>query len=959
MREKKKERLLDWLLLVAVLSVAGFLRLYRLESLPPGPHYDEAANGILASEIASAVSLPLFIPAYTGKEVLYFYLAAGVMKVLGASLLSLRLTSALVGVATVGLTYWLALELFSEEDDLMRRGVALMAAALMAVSFWHVVISRYGFRAITQPLAQALVLLFLWRGLRRGGWWNMTLAGFFCGATAYTYLASRIVPLALLLPVLGVWLAGRLERRHLAGQILIFVLVAAVVSAPLGLFFWRHPETFGTRMSQVSLLNPELNQGDPWGTLWRSVGAAFGMFTVRGDPLWRFGIVGRPVFDPVVGFFLYLGVLFALYRVVRGPRSTDRVLFLSLLLWIPLLLLPSILGVKEVPNSLRAIGVMPVLFYFPALGVSVALRALASLFARLQWLTSSSAVAVLSGLLLLEGGIITGRDYLCVWGTHPQPYYDNDNDLADAARTLNRLDLREREIFVSSIHYRHPTMAFMAHSYARMRWLVGEQVMVFPPGDGPGAVYAFPRSALPQESLLALLGTVADTECHMGPDGDVSYLIYRLPAGASPAISPQYPLSADFGHRIELLGYDLSPADAGGTLAVTLYWRVLAPAEVGDYVIFAHLQDAWGFRWSSSNASDYPSAEWAPGQIIVQQRDVALPAVAPPGDYALVMGFYSQERDARLPRFDAQGRGAGTTVTLDPVAIGAAPSPPLVERLTIQQPVSADFGPLRLLGFERDRTSVRQGEIFYLGLFWQAERPLADLNVSLGLAPEIGGERLSLWEGRPVHGTYPTDGWPIGTVVLDRYGLTVPHDTPAGEYTLTLAATDRNGGQPLGDAVSLMQLRVEAVDRRTIVPPIQHPLTANLGNQVEFLGYDLDQTEVASGATLHLTLYWRALAQMETSYTVFTHLLDGANQIRGQQDNPPVGGSYPTTLWLPDEVVTDDYALVVDADAPAGEHILEIGLYVAETGQRLPVLDEMGQAIGDRILLDKVGVVER
>jgi hypothetical protein len=73
-----------------------------------------------------------------------------------------------------------------------------------------------------------------------------------------------------------------------------------------------------------------------------------------------------------------------------------------------------------------------------------------------------------------------------------------------------------------------------------------------------------------------------------------------------------------------------------------------------------------------------------------------------------------------------------------------------VERLTIQQSVSADFGPLRLLGFERDRTSVRQGEVLYLGLFWQASGSLPDLLAALSLEPEAGGERLLLWEGQPV-----------------------------------------------------------------------------------------------------------------------------------------------------------------------------------------------------------------
>ena len=933
--------------------MAGFLRLYRLESLPPGPYYDEAANGILASEIASGQSRPLFIKSYTGKEVLHFYATAAVMKVFGSSLLALRLTSAFFGILTVGLSYSLALELFAEEDDMTRQGIALMAAALMAVNFWHIVISRYGFRAISQPLMQALTLLFLWRGLRRGGWWNLALAGLFCGATAYTYLASRIVPLALLPWVLGAWLANCTERRRVTERILIFVLVAAIVLAPLGIFFLRHPETFGARMSQVSLLNPELNQGEFWSALWRSTSAAFGMFTIRGDPQWRFGIVGRPVFDPVVGFFLYLGLSVAFYRVARGPNPIDRVLYVSLLLWLPLLLVPSILGVREVPHSLRAIGVMPVLFYFPALGVCTAIRGLASLSVRLRWLRSSAVVAALGGLLLVTGGLTAGWDYFAVWGTRPQPYYENDNDLADAARTLDRIDSGEQELFVSSIHYRHPTVAFLAHSYPRIHWLVGKRVLAFPPTDGPGAVYVFPSSALPDESLLALLDTVADAERHLGPDGDTAYLIYRLSAGVSPSISPQYSVAASFAHQIELLGYDLPPTVAGDPLTVTLYWRVLAPAEAEDYVVFAHLRDAWNLRWGGSDAFDYPSAEWTPGQVIVQRRHIPVSAVTPPGDYELVVGFSSRGQDARLPRLDAQGRVAGTTVALGPATVEQASALPL-DRPAIQRPLQAEFGPLRLLGLNRDRTSVRQGEILYLGLLWQAGNSLPDLNVSLSLEPEFSSERLLLWEDRPVHGTYPTDKWPAEAMILDRYDLIVPHDTSPGRYALILVVVDRDSRQLVGESVSLGQVRVEAVDRRMVVPAIQHPRAANLGDQVEFMGYDLDQTEVAQGETLHLTLYWRALSEMETSYTVFTHLLDGANQIQGQRDNPPVNGSYPTMLWVPGEVVADEYAIIVNADAPPGEHVIEIGLYVPETGQRLPVLDETGQITGDRILVSRV-----
>ena len=949
----RKPRLGHWPTLAAILLVATGLRLYRLASLPPGPYYDEAANGILASEIALGRSRPLFIRSYTGKEVLYFYSAAAIMKVLGTNLLSLRLTSALMGIITVGVVYWLTLELYGEEDEATRRRIALITAALIAVNFWHIVISRYGFRAISQPLLQAFTLLYLWRGLRRGGVW-LVLGGLFCGATAYTYLASRIVPLALLPWVVGMWLARRSERLLVAKRLLVFGAVAAIVFAPLGIFFLRYPETFGARMGQVSVLNPELNQGDVWRALWRSIGAAFGMFTVRGDPQARFGLIGRTVFDPVVGVFLYLGTLVSLYRTVRGPRPTDRVLHLSTLLWVPLLLVPSILGVREVPHSLRAIGVMPSLFHLSAIGIDAAIRWLASRSTRLRWLSSPVAGAVLAGLLLVGGGIPAGWDYLYVWGRQPEPYYENDNDLADAARTLNEMDLGEREIWVSAIHYRHPTVAFLAHSYARMRWLVGGQVVAFPPPDGPGAVYAFPRSAMPDRWLLATLDAVAEARRYPGPDGETAYLIYQLPAGVVPSISPQHTLHANFGQQIELMGYDLPPSVAGEPLIATIYWRVLAPAKAEDYLVFAHLTDPWDLRWGGSDPFDYPSGEWSPGQVIVQRREVPISALTPPGDYELVVGFSSRGQNARLPRLDEQGRVAGTTVALGPVSIAPAPAPPPAPP-AIQVALPHMFGALRLLGFRRDQASIRPGETFYLGLYWQSKDALPDMYVSLDLEPTAGGGAVSLWRDRPLHGIYPTDEWPAGSMLLDQYGLTIPHDAPPGAYTLTLSVLEGSGERAIG-AAALTGLHVEKVDRRTIVPPIQYARQANLGGQVEFLGYDLDRTAAGAGETLYLTLYWRALAEMESSYTVFTHLLDEASVIRGQQDNPPRNGSYPTSLWVPDEVVADPYAIQINADALPGEHAIEIGLYVAETGQRLPVLDAAGQVTGDRILVSEVQV---
>jgi 4-amino-4-deoxy-L-arabinose transferase-like glycosyltransferase len=190
-------RSLVWLTLALILLVALFLRVYQLDRFPRGPFSDEAAAFLLASEVANGRSWPIFITSYTGHEVLFYYLASPVMHLLGSTVIALRLTSALTGAATVLVTYLLARELFDDEPAIESHWLGLLTAALLATSFWHISVSRYGYRAITLPLMQSLMLLALWRGLRLSNWRWVAAAGLFCGLVAYTYLSSRSVPVAL------------------------------------------------------------------------------------------------------------------------------------------------------------------------------------------------------------------------------------------------------------------------------------------------------------------------------------------------------------------------------------------------------------------------------------------------------------------------------------------------------------------------------------------------------------------------------------------------------------------------------------------------------------------------------------------------------------------------------------------------------------------------------------------
>jgi len=80
----------------------------------------------------------------------------------------------------------------------------------------------------------------------------------------------------------------------------------------------------------------------------------------------------------------------------------------------------------------------------------------------------------------------------------------------------------------------------------------------------------------------------------------------------------------------------------------------------------------------------------------------------------------------------------------------------------------------------------------------------------------------------------------------------------------------------------------------------------------------------------------------------------------GQHDARPVENAYPTIQWRTGAIVYDRHTVVVDADAPPGTYVLEVGMYDARSGQRLPVeVDGVSQE-GDRLVLPTtVDVVPR
>ncbi len=910
-----------------ILLVAMGLRLYRLPNQPLGLHYDEAANGILAGEIASSAERPIFIPAYTGKEVLFFYWSALWMNLLGITPLALRMSAALVGVATVAATIWAVRELLHDQRD--APWIALVAAAFVATSFWHLILSRYGFRAITQPLLQALTVAALWRGLRRdeNGW--LLVAGLFCGLTAYTYLAARAFPVPLAAALLTLLVADADRRRERLGQMALVVGVAALVLAPLARYWLTHPGSFSTRMEQVA--------ADNQAETWAGIRASLQMFFIKGDPTIRFNLPHRPLFDPLTAG-LFLAGLAILVWMIFAPSTRDatrrkgshhlllaaRVFLLAVL---PVMLLPSALAVGGLaPSNLRAVGLLPFVYVLPALGLVAIVNGLRRILVGVQ---RHILLAGAGLLILVASAVPTAIAYFRDWAPSAPLYYAADGDLAQIATYLNWTELDETTPYVASVHYRHPTMAFLAQDYAKIRWLTGGRTIVFP--DQHEGLLFIPRSASDDlDWIQAMLPEDALFTGRVGPDFRPAFHAYRVDSTDVPA--PSHAVTADFGHAADLLGYQiLNRPRSGESVEVAVWWRVLNVPAQGDYKPIVRLADPWAFTWGETQPFHYPSEQWTSGEVIVDHLSLPIAPGAPPGDYALRFGFYSPGADQRLPVLDESGAYAGTYVEL-PVRLRRAPSPPALAALDIRQRLDVPLGDLTLLGANLDTRAARPGERLYLTLFWRADdTPRQDHTVTLTL-----GE-ATLYEGAPVHDSYPTDRWTAGEIVADRYNPRLPREMPAGDQPLRVHVA--------GASVELGSVAVEATERSFEPPPVAHPISATLGGQIALLGYDLSAQEFAPGETLTLTLYWRALTEMEEDYTIFTHLVAPDGAMSGQKDSQPVGGTYPTSLWMAGEVITDVYEIPVRADAASGDHRLVVGMYDGETGARLPIAGSRDNAL--------------
>ena len=106
-----------------------------------------------------------------------------------------------------------------------------------------------------------------------------------------------------------------------------------------------------------------------------------------------------------------------------------------------------------------------------------------------------------------------------------------------------------------------------------------------------------------------------------------------------------------------------------------------------------------------------------------------------------------------------------------------------------------------------------------------------------------------------------------------------------------------------------------------------------------------------SGGRLSVELEWQALTAIDEDYTVFVQILNDQDQIVGQVDSWPLQGTYPTSQWSPGEIINDPIIVQLDSELISGPYKLYIGLYLLETLRRLPLVDDDGNAMDDKVIV--------
>ena len=446
-----------YILLFLILALGLFLRVWNINNTPPGVYPDEAVNGIDAMNALHYGSWQWFYESNNGREGLMMNLIAISFHFLGVTIFALKLPNIIFGTLTVLGVFLLGKELFNSNR------VGLISAFLVSTAFWSLNFSRMAFRANMLPLVLAFSFYFLWKGVRTKKYWPFVWGGAFFGLGLHTYIAFRIAPLILVVVLMTLMINRRGFLKEYWKQILLFVLLTTIVAAPMLYTFYLHSEYIQSRTSQISVLNPDVNQGHLFQALFRTVGLSIIKYSIWGDQNWRQNYPPYAILDPIAGIAFVFGFVYIILkfihlwslRLYRGERHHRLETYTFLLAWLFIMCIPEFMAYEGNPHSLRSIGTLPVVFLISALAFEY-------FFRKSEQYTPlfKKVINFILILMVIFIGVFNSVKYLVVWANQPEAavaFEKNDLDISDHVKSLP--SDKEADIVVQSMQ-RIPVQLF-------------------------------------------------------------------------------------------------------------------------------------------------------------------------------------------------------------------------------------------------------------------------------------------------------------------------------------------------------------------------------------------------------------------------------------------------------------------------------------------------------------------
>ena len=222
----------DKTIIIGIMSIAVLSRVIAIRTFPGGVHADEAFSGYEAWSLLNygvdswGYHNPVYLTVWGGgMSVLNSYLMLPFIKLFGLNTLTVRIPQMLLGILSVYVLYCLLMRTYSTKT-------ALLGSFLLAVSPWHIMVSRYGMDANLAPAFVLLGIYFLVVGLEQSRYF--VISAMFWGLGLYAYAAVWIfVPVFLAVSIVY---CVYVRSIKLSLQTVLSAVVLLAMALPLLIF---------------------------------------------------------------------------------------------------------------------------------------------------------------------------------------------------------------------------------------------------------------------------------------------------------------------------------------------------------------------------------------------------------------------------------------------------------------------------------------------------------------------------------------------------------------------------------------------------------------------------------------------------------------------------------------------------------------------------------------------------